>query len=146
MISFKVTGIDKLTDSFEKTIDSVDKPKMEPHVLWGANKMRSKIRNEIRRQKLRKTGNLSRGQIRKKLPRRFGYPAAAVVRPNWRKAPHSYFMNYGTQERVQYKTTGREVGRVQPTYFFTATTDQHGSSIQQEVLNRIANDVDKGMR
>jgi len=130
MISMKLQGADKLALSINKTIESMEKSKMEPIVLWAANALRAEIRKAAPKGS---TGNLKGGFIRKKLPRKTGYPVAAVVRPNYRRAPHAHLVEYG---HGGPKPAG-------PHTYFWPTVEKHGPRLRNMMMEKLGRNIER---
>jgi len=126
----KLQGADKLVTSLGKTIDAIDKDKLDPIVLDAANALRAEIRKAAPKGK---TGNLKRSLIRKKLPRKTGYPSAAVVRPNMKRAPHAWLVEYGHG--------GPHPAKAHP--YFWPTVAKHGPRLRDRMMKKISGQIDK---
>lgn len=156
MISAVIQGIPDLNSKFERVLDAIDKPEIEPIVMAGARKMRGHVRRGAPKGH---TGNLKRGVQAKKLQRRYGYPVAAVVQPNWKKAPHTRWVNEGIghirvpTEKARKLAPGStwfwpghgrvsNTGRMGANPFYKSAFDTYGSTVRAEVTAKVKAKID----
>jgi len=133
MFSVEVKGIVQAADKLSKAVDVLEKGKVEPIVLKGANKLRRFIRMNAPKGP---TGNLKRGMQRKLLPRRIDYPVVGVVKPNYKIAPHTHLVEEGHG--------GPHPAGAHP--FFVPIAQSKGPVIQKEIMDEIKANLDKALR
>jgi hypothetical protein len=156
MISFDLRGTAQFADKLDKLADKIGKENVEPIVLAGADKLRKYIRKAAPRGK---TGDLQRGQIRKLLPRNSAYPVVALIRPQYSIAPHSHLIEFGhatvqggklartdsmaRKMAARGESIGEVTGFVKPYPFFYPTVEAHKQEIQEEILTRIREEIER---
>lgn len=143
---FEYSGFEDLQETIKKITQQTSPDKVEPILKKGSDHLADAVRSNIGRghpdfpEEL--TGNLKSGVTSKFLPRiGFGNPRSAIAAMDYKKAPHSYLVEFGHDlvRGGKKGSGGVVVGRVKPYPYFRPAIENNQDKVLQEVADDIGN-------
>jgi hypothetical protein len=149
-LEVKIGGMGELKKSLLAMEKSLLPDHVEPIMLNGAKTIAKAVKTKIRTgpKPITRTGDLEKGAVAKMLGRIGSDPAPAIAAMDYKKAPHSYLVEYG-HDLVRGGKKGKGgvvIGHVAPAPYFRPTVDEQQEPTLQEVTNKLGKLIEEAMK